>query len=347
MTNREQLSDFKFKSLYPLLHRVINPSTSSFYLAGESGRYPTAWLDIDGNERAALHLRNSDLNKIHILFEQLARNDLPAGLRRAAAMALSDTLDHHRTEWSTTATRLDEELQALKLAIASRKIAVDQEPKWTLKQVAERRGAWRLREELDDWKEEFAAYTAYLSHLKRLLAFEPDPLNPFKGKIGDFLPEMSLGDSNTQAQLRHYVAGPSPSGLQIAADGHLDEERSFRYVDYPKLFSEQRAHNSPQPELPEKPIDFTAMRIRDTNAGEHAYWLYGGEDSQLEILTNPQGHIAVRPVQGSWRSGLPLALFEDPELHIPPGAQRQSWLSDWHSEQEWFAAIHKPATQTG
>ncbi len=92
VTNREQLSDFKFKSLYPLLHRVVNPSESSFYLSGEAEHYPTAWLDIDGNERAALHLRNSDLNKIHILLQQLARTELThRSLRKAAAHAVDET----------------------------------------------------------------------------------------------------------------------------------------------------------------------------------------------------------------------------------------------------------------
>jgi hypothetical protein len=67
ITNRHQLSDFKLKGLDPMVHRVITPSTTSFYLEGEASRYPTAWLDIDGNERAAIHFRNNDFNKLQIL----------------------------------------------------------------------------------------------------------------------------------------------------------------------------------------------------------------------------------------------------------------------------------------
>ena len=78
MTDRYQLSDYKVKGLNPFVHRVITPSTSSSYLSGKASQYPTAWLDIDGNERAAVQLRNSDLNKIHILLIQLAKPDLPA-----------------------------------------------------------------------------------------------------------------------------------------------------------------------------------------------------------------------------------------------------------------------------
>jgi hypothetical protein len=346
VTNREQLSDFKFRSLYPLLHRVVNPSESSFYLRGEAEHYPTAWLDIDGNERAALHLRNSDLNKIHVLLQQLARPELEPGLRKAAAQAVNETIDKHRSQWSSTAQQLDEELQALKEAIKARRTVVGEEPR-KFNDLGEKRKAWRLRQELEDWQMEYEAYSAYLKHLQKLLTFEPGPLKIFTGKIADLIPEMSVGDLNTQEQIRHYVAGPGPDGLQMSADGRLDEERSFRYVDYPKLFCEQRGLNRPQPELPEKPVDFTAMRIADTSSGEHVYWLYGGEQSQLEILTDSTGRIALRPLNGGWRNGLPLALVEDPDLRIPAGVQRLEWLSEWHSEQEWFAAIHKTRYSNG
>ncbi len=350
VTDREQLSDFKFKSLYPLLHRVINPSDASFYLRGEADHYPTAWLDIDGNERAALHLRNSDLNKIHILLKELTRNEMPPGTRKAIAFALARIIDVHRGDWAITASQLQEELNVLSGKIDARKIVVRQQPhKWTREQFArgEHRAAWRLRQDLEDWQEEHDSYASYLQRLKRLLAFEPDTANPFQGKIDDLIPEMSLGDANTQEQLRHYVTGLSIEGLQLASDGTLDQERSFRYVDYPKLFSKQRAANLPQTELAKKPIDFAAMRIKDPAPGEHAYWLYGDEQNQLEISTDPAGRIAVKPVAGVWRNGLPLALFEDAELHISAGVRREDWLSQWHTEQEWFAAIHKTRYSNG
>ena len=350
ITNREQLSDFKFKSLYPLLHRVVNPSVASFYLNGEADHYPTAWLDIDGNERASLALRNSDLNKIHILLQQLARSELSPGLRKAAAHALGEMIGCHRAEWLNTVTQMEEELQALKAAIDERKPLVAEQPhKFTPQQMSlgEHRASWRLRQEFDDWKEEYDAYSKYVEGLKRLLVFEPDARNPFKGKISDLVPEMSLGDPNTPEQMRHYVVGPYAGGLQLTADGKLDVERSFRYVDYPKLFSEQRAINNPQSQLPSKPVDFLAMRIRDTQLGEHRYWLYGDEENQLEILTNADGRIAVRPLGGGWRSGLPIALFEDPALKIPSDARRDDWLSEWHTEAEWMRAIHNTRYSNG
>lgn len=96
VTDRDQLSDHKLKGLNPLIHRVITPSSQSFYLKGQAARYPTAWLDIDGNERAAVHLRNSDLNRIHILLLQLARPELTPELRHAAAESVVQIVDVHR-----------------------------------------------------------------------------------------------------------------------------------------------------------------------------------------------------------------------------------------------------------
>ena len=361
VTNREQFSDFKLMGLYPLLHRVTTPSTASFYLKGEADHYPTAWLDIDGNERAALHLRNSDVNKIHILLLQLARTDLDPLIRKAAANCVTETIDLHRAAWSKTAAELDEEMRALAELIAQRKPEVAAIPKhWKKDQIAEgdHRVAWRLRGVWDDWKDELSAYSAYSKRLKALLALRADPLVPLKEKISDLIPEMSLGDSNTPGEITHYVTGPAMGGLRVASDGRLDEELSFRHVDYLALFANQRAHNVPQPELSLKPIDFSALRLPDRD-GSHAYWLYGNAESQIVILSAPDDRISVQPVRNlrqqdkkivwenvPWRAGLPLALMEDPDISIG-ATDRADWLSRPHTEAEWLQAIHRSKYSNG
>jgi hypothetical protein len=83
--------------------------------------------------------------------------------------------------------------------------------------------------------------------------------------------------------------------------------------------------------------------------------LYGDEDHQLIILTDPEGNIAVRPVahlhqdeegkvawsEQSWAPAFPLHLFEDSELQLPDGTDRSTWLSAWHTEHEWMHAVHR------
>jgi hypothetical protein len=364
ITDRHQLEQFKIKSLDPLVHRVITPSTASVYLAGQSAQYPTAWFDLDGNERAAVHLRNSELNEIHILLLQLARPDLPAHLRRAGAARLNETIDRHRRAWTKTVTELEEEMRALERAIEQRKASLPQEAK---KRTAEERArgedkaARRLSDELQNWERERSEYTSYIAHLRALLAFEPDGVHPFRGNIARLIPEMSLGENNTIADLEHYLTGPRPGGLVADAKGQLDEAQSFQYVNYFSLLASQRARNNPQAALSAKPIDFVAAPLPDdasTGQGEmcrHAYWLYADEQSQLVILTDTEGRIALKPAQAlaqdadakihwvaqNWRAGLPLRLFEDPELNLPDAHDRAAWLSDWHSEREWLEAIHR------
>lgn len=364
LTDRYPMSDFKLKGLNPLVHRVVTSSNASFYLSDQASQYPTAWLDIDGNERAAVQFRNSDLNKIQILLQQLAQHDLPARTRAAAAVALRNTIDRHRNRWSREAAELGIEMKALEQAIDARRALVEQLPKkWTQAQRedGEKRAALRKMDELAAWEREHNDYRAYIAHLRALLVFRPDPAHPLKEKISDLVPENSLGDPNTVYDLQHYVAGPAASGLVVDASGGLDEARSFRYVDYFPLLTSQRARNNPQPELSPRPIDFLAMRlpvnayIPDHPGPQHAYWVYGDESNQLVILTDPSGRIAVQPVRElaqdasgkiswipqQWRAGLPLHFFEDPEFQLPAGTNRAQWLSDWHTEREWLDATNQ------
>jgi hypothetical protein len=208
--------------------------------------------------------------------------------------------------------------------------------------------------ELTAWERERDNYTAYIAHLGTLMKFQPDPARRFSGSIQELVPPRSLGDANTLQDLQNYVVGPSPAGMVLDASGNLDEQRSFRRVNYFPLFAEQRVRNNPQSALSSKPIDFTALRLPNAEAGNEVYWLYGDNDHQLLIRTDDSGNIQAQPVSHllqdvdgkvsftdiNWENGLPLHLFEDAELQIPSGANRSAWLSGWHSEHEWMQAIH-------
>ena len=357
VTDRYELSDYKLKGLNPLVHRVITPSTSSFYLAQGGAQYPTAWLDIDGNERAAVHLRNSDLNEIHILLIELAKRDLRPEIRRAASEYLGKMIDRHRAAWTETADGLSQELAELNRAIEARRDSVAKQPKkWTPAQISagDDTEARRLADHLRGWEQEYASYASYVSHLRALLALNPDPRRPLGERITDLVPEQSLGDNNSIHNLRHYVVGPSPEGLVLDASGDLDPEQSFRHVNNFEVVASQRVLNNPQPALSPKPIDFIAS-VLPAIESQQAYWLYADDIHQLMILTDVAGNIAVRPIaqlqqdeQGRvswfpqpWAPGFPLHLFEDPELRVPVGRDRAAWLSAWHTEREWMEAVHR------
>ena len=359
MLNRHELQEFKVRGLNPLVKRTFARSTSSYYIPAEDAvRYPTAWLDLDGNERASICLRNSDLNKIHILLLQLTHPDLPPAVRAAAAADLASTIDKHRAKWNNTIAQLEEELRALHTAIEQRKAEVANAPKsFTREQLAMGidKATRRREEQLGDWQSEHQEYSTYIAHLRALLAFRPDPVRPFSGKMSDLVPERSLGDPNTLYDLQNYIVGPSATGLILDASGHLDEDRSFRRVDYFPLFAVQRVRNNPQPALSSKPIDFTALRLpKAPDATGQTYWLYASDDDQLLIHTDNSGDLSLQPVShlletadghvqftpATWHASVPLHLFEDPQLKIPVGADRGRWLSSWHSEREWLDATH-------
>lgn len=355
VTDRQQLSDFKLMALDPMVTRVVTPSLASYYLAGESGRYPTAWLDIDGNERTSVGLRNNDLNKIHILLKQLARTDLPSPERKAAALCVRSLIDKNQESWSRTERDLTEELSLLTENIAGRSHVV-KKLKMNAAGKNDDSGRFmtnrRLRKQLEDWQEELSGYRDYLEHLHNLLAWKPDLERPLKDKLDTLMPNMAQGDNNSVGQIQHYVVGLSASGIAIDDQGVLDEQRTFQHVNYPQLLLNQRAHNLPQKTLSPQPIDFVAAILPD----KHSYWLYADDQKQLIIDTNNQGQIRLRPVKNlmqadagapvdaedtAWQPGLPLALFEDANLHLPPDADKAAWLSAWHSEREWMNAIHE------
>ena len=85
VTDRHPLTEFKLKGLDPFVSEVITPSEESLYLKGAANEYPTALLDLDGNERASVYLRNSDLNALHILLEELGHSDLHPSARGSPA----------------------------------------------------------------------------------------------------------------------------------------------------------------------------------------------------------------------------------------------------------------------
>src|ERR1700676_2895982 len=67
--------------------------------------------------------------------------------------------------------------------------------------------------------------------------------------------------------------------------------------------------------------------------------------SGLKQDRDGQLHFTEQPL----RAGLPLRIFEDPDLNIPGDAlaDRTGWLSAWHSEREWLDAVHRTAYSNG
>jgi hypothetical protein len=371
ITKRRLMNDYSLKGIYPLIPLITTTTPDSFYLKGESTAYPTALVDFDGNERASIHLRDSDLNVLHILAQQLRRKDLPAPLRQAATETFFATLDRRREVWQKTLSELREELGALRLLIERQRALVETQPKkWTeadrdagRDQVARRHSA-----RLDSWMGDERKYTEYARTLDNLLALRRASFDPSGVRLEDLIAKGAMGERNTIGRLQNYVVGLSPQGLTLDASGALDAEKSFTRVDYFALLGDASVRNNVQAGVDSHPVDFVAMRIprqqlRAALAGEdvradEVIWLYGGRSRQILILSRREtgGRLLLRylPIanlrqdgegqitfeRAQWQAGLPLKLWEDGRLAVPAGGTREDWLDGWHTDLEWLRASH-------
>ncbi|MBA3768391.1 MAG: alkaline phosphatase family protein, partial [Acidobacteria bacterium] len=173
ITKRRLLLDYAIKGIYPLVPLVTTTTPESFYLKGQSTAYPTALLDFDGNERASFHLRDSDLNLLHILLAELQQRKLSAPLRLALSDAFFRTLNGRRAQWSTQLTELNEELGALRKEIErQRAIVLAQPKKWSKADQDAGRDKEAIRQfaRMDSAMNDEREYTIYAATLARLLA---------------------------------------------------------------------------------------------------------------------------------------------------------------------------------
>jgi hypothetical protein len=373
VTNRHPLTEYKLKGLDPFVSEVVTPSPESFYLKDSANDFPTVMLDPDGNERAAVYLRNSDLNELHILLNELNRASIQPAIRRAAMAALFQILDRHRPQWAATIRQLRAELAALDRAIERRRLQVHAEPaKWDAAQRDQGldKAARRLSVELESWREQEHSYSAYADALARLAALAPADLEKRRLSPEALIPKHAMGEVNSIHDLQNYVVGPGAAGLVLAPDGSLDLDRSFERVDYFRALAGISVRNNVQLAVGSHPVDFVALRIPLNQLppgllpAEEAVWLYHDHDRQAMILSrhNAEGDLELRylPARGlyqddrgliqfqqpQWAPGFPLQIWEDPSFAIPE-PQRAEWLEQWHSELDWLHAVHETEYSNG
>lgn len=378
ITKRRLMLDYSLKGINPLVPLITSTTDDSYYLKGQSTDYPTALLDFDGNERAAIQFRDSDLNILHILLQQLQRRDLRDPMRRAVTEAFFQTLDRRRTEWGNDIAGLSEELGALRHWMSEQQPIIDKQPKkWTRADTDAGRDleARRISARVSSARADERNYTEYVRTLSNLLALRRDDFHPEKIKVEEVIAKMAMGDRNSIYELQNYVVGIAPEGLQVTSGGSLDMQRSFKRLDYFSLLHQVTVRNNVQPELSNHPIDFTALRIprsqiapfftADLQSDGDPIWLYGGQDRQALVFSrlDQDDHLSLRylPISKLEQSangeihfevvsggpGFPLKIWEDPHLKIPAFATRETWLNDWHTEIEWLQALHKTEYSNG
>jgi len=376
ITKRRLMLDYAIKGVNPFVPLITTTTPDTYYLKGESTAYPTAMLDFDGNERASMHLRDSDLNTLHILLKELQRGGLSDPVYRATVDEFFGVIDRKRADWQKDLKQLQNELGALDRAIVEqRKLWLAQPKKFTKEQqdAGLDDASKRIFVQLDRWQTEQKEYSEYARTLKNLLTLSSEAFAPNKVRIPDIIPQMSMGDRNTIYELQNYVAGVGPNGLVANPDGSLNLEQSFVHINYFSLLQGVSVRNNVQRGISNRPIDLIATRlsrdlvlplINERDIDPDVIWVTAGANRQALILSrrDANGELSLRylPISNlsedasgrlqfkeiSWQAGLPLQIFEDPNLNIP-GADRTAWLSQWHSDGEWLQALHKTHYSNG
>jgi type I phosphodiesterase/nucleotide pyrophosphatase len=376
VTKRRLLLDYSIKSIYPLVPIITSTTKDSYYLKGQSTDYPTALLDFDGNERASIHLRDSDLNLLQILLIQLQRKDLSPPLRHALTEAFFNTLDPRRATWQTNLAELKEELEALRRRIEQQRQLWATQPKKLSKEDLEAGRddeVKRIFAQLDRWLGQEKRYTEYARTLTNLLALSRENFTPGKLEIANLIAKNAMGERNSIHELQNYIVGIAPGGLVLKPDGSLDMQQSFVRIDYFSLLQDVSVKNNVQPGVANRPIDLIATSISsqlvlpllpERALNPDVIWVHGRREKQALILAreDQQGGPSFRylPIKNltqdakgrlqfevvRWQPGLPLHIFEDEQFAIPE-ADREAWLNEWHTDVEWLRALHKTEYSNG
>ncbi len=354
------MTEYKLLGLDPFVSYVVTPSSDSNYLRNQND-YPTALIDPDGNERASVQLRNSDLNAIQILLLQFKRNDLDSALRAAVRGAVLRIVEANRPVWAKTLVQLNEELTALRKAIERQQALIHGDPKLSkldfhpgLHQEVRRHLVT-----LDTWQSDEHGYQEYARSIQRLLDLKESDLEPGRIHVESLIPKGVMGEPNSLRQLQNYVVGLSRSGMVLTAGGSLDLDRTFQRVNYFTTLGSVRVRNLVQRDLGIQPVDFVAARVpvdalvsalaAEDRPDSDAVFVSGDEQHEALLLSQVrEGTLWLRylPVRGlvqdaegaihftpaPWAAGFPLRLFEDPDLGVdgdqstraPPSVERMA-----------------------
>src|ERR1051326_6553636 len=376
ITKRRLMLDYSIKGVNPLVPLITTTTQDTYYLKGQSTDYPTAMLDFDGNERASVHLRDSDLNLLHMLLQQMQRRDISDDVRKAATDAFFNTIERRRADWQRDLDELKTELSALDVTIEQqRKLWEAQPMKFTKEQVEAGvdDAAKRIYVQLDRWQIERKEYGDYVATLQNLLALSAEAFTPSRVDIASVIPKRSMGDRNTIYELQNYIAGIAPGGLVLNSDRTLDLNRSFVRIDYFALLHGVTVRNNVHPGIANRPIDMIAKRlpremvlplIDDKDINEDVIWVSNDTTHQALILSrhDANGQLSLRylPISNltedaagrlhfesiARHNDLPLRHFEHPNLNIGSN-DRRAWLSQWHTDVEWLDALHRTHYSNG
>ncbi|MEE8585120.1 MAG: hypothetical protein V3T83_09750, partial [Acidobacteriota bacterium] len=328
----------------------------------EFGRkeYVTCYIDPFGNGRATVHLRNNDINQLHLILLELKRRQPEERFDRLRSL-FQETFKRTRA-WLAPDLALMEDYQAGALDLAA-----------NLKAKADKfshDSAWRLNKEVKRLGPQIEA-------LQRLLSiafgegagginFDQTFSRPFK--IPSFIPKQYLGRRNSVYQLSRYTIGLDGDLNWIETT--LDHKGRSVPMNYFDILANYKAANSPV-NGHRNPYDLivTGLPLEETRRAlkEHglldrfselksAVWMKssarlnpvkGGEAVAVWTKDNRMLYAPVRDFQqnadGTLQFDLaeerdPLALLKGTGFRPPDGASGLDWMRKLHPDRDWLKA---------
>lgn len=327
---------------------------------GESG-FVTAFIDNFGNARAEVHLRNNDLNRLHLLL--LARQR-PLDAAQRARWA-----DRLRTTLADTCRWLEPELENYR-AYHDGALA------WV--PALEKRADYFWRDVAARLQEEGERDAGHLAALERLgqLCHAGTPQDWLAARnlsVSDLIPKRYFGPRNSIYQLSHYTLGLDDDldwvETTVDAQGHPVP------MDYIELLSNYRVPNPPQSlepnptdlivtSLPVEPIRAALIErawLEPGRALERVFWVIstaknnarkGGQALLLEAADGSLRYLPIGSLEQTADGRFqptphneldPLGLFYDPNFRSASGEPAFLWLEEFHSPQEWLETTHDTA----
>ncbi|MFQ5723072.1 MAG: alkaline phosphatase family protein [Terriglobia bacterium] len=341
--------------------RVYESPYSPYGAAAESEghrNYVTAVIDNFGNARAELHLRNNDLNRLHLLLQARHRQldeEGRARLRehlRLTLAAIREWLEPELADYLAYYQGVRDWLPQLEHR---------SDPYW-------RDAAIRLREE----NQRDAAQLRVLQRLAELCRADQPLLwlKDHQPTIPQLIPKKYFGPRNSLYQLTHYTVGLDESFNWVETT--LDRQGRPRPMNYLEILSTYEAPNPPLSHEP-NPTDLIVRSLgveplraalvargwlEPTVRLRRIVWVVSTARHNLRrgdqalVLEATDGRVRYLPLRNLEEDAEgrftfqphneldPLGLFYDPKFHSPTGEPAFLWLERFHTRQEWQEAAY-------
>lgn len=326
---------------------------------GGEDDYVTAFIDNFGNARAEIHLRNNDLNRLHLLL--LARfRPLDEPSRDRLRARLRETLDAIRVWLAPERAAYRDYHEGVRDWLPQIQKRTD--PYW-------RDAAARLRGEA----ERDARQLRVLDRLWELVQAE-DPLGWLERKrpsIPALIPRKYFGPCNSVYQLSHYTIGVDAAWNWVETTvNHQGQPVPMNYFEILTTYRAPNPADSGEPSpfdlvLTALPVEAVERVGREQGwwgapvPVQQALWVLssaqgndgkGGQALLLESLDGSLRYLPLRWLRAQPDGSVeleradnrdPLGLLHDPAFRPPTAELRAAWLEQFHRPDDWLAATGK------